>query len=264
MLVGLASVRARAAEPAAGTEIVSTRDGATMVYVPAGEFTMGLNEAEIDRVARGLGYKDSAALWAWEALPKRKGNELGFFIDKYEVTVERWQKYVKATGRSLKSTETSRHFDKPELRLLPAAEIPWDEANAYAVWAGKALPSEAQWEKAARATDGRLYPWGNEPPTAIRGHFQVRGPRPAEASALHLGWPLSAGQRHPQQQFRLEARQVALTFPEKQLLSGTRDAFLLLAPKERDYIAQGPRVWRVQPWDRCQRAPLGVSPEGAS
>ena len=179
---------APAGEPPAGTEIVSPVDGAIMVYVPAGEFTMGLNEAEIEQVAKDLGYEDSAALWAWEALPKRRVHVPGFFIDKYEVTVERWQKYVKATGRSLKSTETSRHFDKPALGLLPAAEIPWDEAKAYARWTGKALPSEAQWEKAARGTDARLYPWGNEPPTADRGHFQVRGTnRPARPLYTWVG-----------------------------------------------------------------------------
>ena len=63
---------APADEPPAGTAMVSQVDGAIMVYVPAGEFTMGLNEAEIEQIAKDLGYKDSAALWAWEALPKRR------------------------------------------------------------------------------------------------------------------------------------------------------------------------------------------------
>lgn len=163
-----------AAEPPAGTEIVSPMDGAIMVYVPAGEFTMGLNQAEVDQVAKDLGFAKSSDLWAWETFPKRQVTLPGYFIDKYEVTVEQWQKYVKATGRTLKSTETSRHFDKPELQLLPAAEMPWAEAKAYAAWAGKSLPTEAQWEKAARGTDARLYPWGNEAPTPDRGNFQAR------------------------------------------------------------------------------------------
>jgi formylglycine-generating enzyme required for sulfatase activity len=174
LLLGL-SAGAFAAEPPGGTEIVSPVDGAIMVYVPGGEFTMGLNEAEVEQVAKDLGYTDSAKLWAWEAFPKRQLNIPGYFIDKYEVTVEQWQKYIKASGHTLKSTETSRHFDKPGLQLLPAAEIPWDEAKAYAAWAGKVLPSEEQWEKAARGTDGRLYPWGNEAPTPNRGNFQVKG-----------------------------------------------------------------------------------------
>jgi len=166
---------ANAAEPQAGTQIVSPVDGAIMVYVPAGEFTMGLEEADIEKVAKDLGYDDPKKLWAWEAFPKRKLTLPGYFIDKYEVTVELWQKYIKANGRTLKSVETSRHFDKPTHAMLPAAEIPWDEAKAYAAWAGKALPTEAQWEKAARGTDGRFYPWGNEAPTDNRGHFLVRG-----------------------------------------------------------------------------------------
>jgi len=168
-------VAALAGEPAAGTEIVSPVDSAIMVYVPGGEFTMGLTPEDVKKVAADLGHDDPERLWAWEAFPQRKINLPGYFIDKYEVTVELWHKYIKASGRSLKSTETSQHFDKPEKQMLPAAEMPWEEAKAYAKWAGKALPTEAQWEKAARGTDGRLYPWGNEAPTMDRGHFQPKG-----------------------------------------------------------------------------------------
>ena len=176
-LLGFAAMTASgfAAEPPAETEIVCPADGAIMVYVPAGEFVMGLTPEQSEQVAKDLGYTNSAALWSWEAWPRRVLNLPGYFIDKYEVTVEQWQRYVTATGRALKSTEAARHFAKPGLALLPAAEIPWADAKAYAAWAGKALPTEAQWEKAARGTDGRLYPWGNEAPTAARGHFQVRG-----------------------------------------------------------------------------------------
>jgi formylglycine-generating enzyme required for sulfatase activity len=185
VVLWLATFRAvGAGEPPAGTKIVHPIDGAIMVYVPGGEFTMGLDEAEADHIARDLGYKKADDLWAWEAYPKHKVNVPGFFIDQCEVTVARWQKYIKATGAVLKSTETSRHFDKPVEQSLPAAEIPWDDAKKYADWAGKALPTEAQWEKAARGTDGRLYPWGNEPPTAARGHFGAKDKTPALYTAV--------------------------------------------------------------------------------
>lgn len=165
-------------EPALGTEIESPVDGAIMVYVPSGEFAMGLDESDANQVAKDLGYKDVGELWAWESYPKHKVYLPGYFVDKYEVTVMRWAKYIQATGYQSKFTETSRHFGKPEEQLLPAGEIKWEEAKAYAAWAGKALLSEAQWEKAARGTDGRLYPWGNEAPTLDRGHFGEKGKQP--------------------------------------------------------------------------------------
>jgi len=163
------------AEPAAGTEIVHPVDGTIMVYVPAGEFVMGLDRDEADGIAQDLGYRVADDLWAWEAYPKRTVTTEGYFIDKYEVAVERWQRFVTATGHKSGSTETSRHFNKPDELLLPAGEMKWEEAKQYAAWAGKALPSEAQWEKAARGPDGRFYPWGNEAPTPELGHFGKKG-----------------------------------------------------------------------------------------
>lgn len=164
--------------PPGGTAIVYPVDDAMMVYVPAGEFLMGLEEKEADTIAQHLGYKDGNALWAWETYPKRTVYLPGFFIDQYEVTVKRWQSFVRATGHKTRSGETTRHFDKPEEALLPAGEIAWDEARQYCQWAGKLLPMEAQWEKAARGTDGRFYPWGNDRPTVEHGHFGENGKQP--------------------------------------------------------------------------------------
>ncbi len=160
-----------------GTAIVHPKDGAVMVYVPAGEFIMGIDRPEADRIARDLGFK-TEDLWAWDSYPRRKVHVDGFFIDKYEVTVARWKKFVQATGHKSKSTETTRHFADPNAQDLPAGEITWAEAKAYAKWAGRSLPTNAQWEKAARGTDGRLYPWGNDPPTPAHGHFGAKDKRP--------------------------------------------------------------------------------------
>jgi len=167
-----------AAEPPAGTEIIHPVDGAIMVYVPAGEFVMGLDQPEAEKVAKHLGKKDAAELWAWDCYPRHKVRLPGYFIDRFEAPVERWQRFVKATGYEGSSREVTRHFDQPEKAVLPAGDIKWEEAKKYAVWSGKALPTDAQWEKAARGTDGRLYPWGNEPPTTELGHFGPKGVQP--------------------------------------------------------------------------------------
>jgi formylglycine-generating enzyme required for sulfatase activity len=166
------------APPPPGTQIVHPGDGAVMVYVPAGAFIFGIDKEEGDRIAKDLGFKDASELVAAEAYPRRRLTLPGFFIDRCEVTVARWHRYVKATGKGLASTWTSRHFGDPAKQDLPAAEIPWQAAKDYAAWAGKALPTEAQWEKAARGTDGRLYPWGNEKPTKEHGHYSLTGKRP--------------------------------------------------------------------------------------
>jgi len=114
-----------------GFAVVSDRDGMEMVYVPAGEFLYG-EDLET------------------HSLP-------GFYIDKHEVTNAQFAKFVAATGHE------ARYWKyRPEHANHPAVMISLDNANAYAAWLGKAVPTEEQWEKAARGTDGRLYPWGNE------------------------------------------------------------------------------------------------------
>lgn len=149
-----------------------------MVWVPTGPFIMGIDEAEANVIARQLGFAGADVLWAWDSYPRRKVHVEGYFIDQTETTVGRWHQFVKATGHRSKSKETSRHFDQPDKQDLPAGEITWDEAKAYAAWTGRRLPTDAEWEKAARGTDGRLYPWGNDPPTEAHGHFGDKKHRP--------------------------------------------------------------------------------------
>jgi formylglycine-generating enzyme required for sulfatase activity len=159
-----------AQEPAAGTEIVCPSDGAIMVYVPSGTFIMGMDADESDRLAKALGYKDYHVIAAEEWMPRHTVYVEGFFIDKYEVTVGQWAKYAAATNYKSKLPKGPDVTDH-SMDMFPAVNIYWAEAQQYANWAHKQLPYESQWEKAARGTDGRWFPWGNELPTPDRGVF---------------------------------------------------------------------------------------------
>ena len=112
------------------------RDGAPMVLVPAGEFLMG------------------SEVWD-HTMPVRRVYLDAFYIDTYEVTNALYQRFMQATGRQ---APASWHNSPNQ----PVVGVSWHAARAYCQWADKRLPTEAEWEKAARGTDGRTYPWGNQ------------------------------------------------------------------------------------------------------
>jgi formylglycine-generating enzyme required for sulfatase activity len=133
---------------------------ADMVLVPAGEFTMGIDEARIGKIVGQLG---GMAKYYYNATPAHKVNVGAFYIDKYEVTNEEYKKFVTATGRQIPLHWEDAGGDIPSGKEKhPVVYVSWEDAAAYCKWAGKRLPSEAEWEKAARGTDGRLFPWGDK------------------------------------------------------------------------------------------------------
>ncbi len=114
-----------------------------MVLIPAGWFLMGSPE--------GVGGSDEH--------PQHKVWVDAFWIDRYEVTNAQYEKFMKATGHSVPEFWNDDDFNKPE---HPVVGVSWDDAVAYAQWAGKRLPTEAEWEKAARGgLVGKRYPWGD-------------------------------------------------------------------------------------------------------
>jgi formylglycine-generating enzyme required for sulfatase activity len=130
-------------------------DVGEMVTISAGEFTVGSDEPG--------------------ALPKRRVNLPAFRIDKYEVTNAQYRQFVEETGRKAPwGTYPAEQAD------YPATGVSWEDANAYCRWAGKRLPAEIEWEKAARGTDGRLYPWGDVWRDGIANTSEAGadGPRP--------------------------------------------------------------------------------------
>ncbi|MBM4045912.1 MAG: hypothetical protein FJ279_12410, partial [Planctomycetes bacterium] len=137
-----------------------------MVYVPPGEFIMGSDPDEIVKELTKV-YGASAAAAARQVFgfddetPRSVVYVDGFYIDKCEVTNADYKKFVDATnGRAPAGWPDGKIPEGKENH--PVTHVTWHEAAEYAKWAGKRLPTEAEWEKAARGTDGRLYPWGAE------------------------------------------------------------------------------------------------------
>jgi formylglycine-generating enzyme required for sulfatase activity len=137
--------------------LVSQPDGAEMVLVPAGPFIYGADQNEIRALLKKLnaGWAD---IFASEH-PRQTRTLPAFYIDRFEVTNERYSRFVGATKRG-----PSRFSRYPQLNdpRQPVVGIGWQDAEAYCRWSEKRLPTEEEWEKAARSTDGRIWPWGDE------------------------------------------------------------------------------------------------------
>ena len=153
--------RERASAPLVGTlpiqTITTPKDEAVMVYVPAGEFLMGTSDADIEYYKQIFPLRRIARFD--NERPQRTVFVDAFYIDKYEVTNKQYKQFLAETGYEPKHYLDRLPYNAPN---LPAVVLEWEDAVAYTVWAGKRLPTEAEWEKAARGTDGRIWPWGNE------------------------------------------------------------------------------------------------------
>jgi len=139
-------------------EAKSNRDGAAMLYIPPGEFVMGTSVADAEALAGSIGAHET---FFKHETPQRKVQLKGFLIDKYPVTNAQYKKFIDETLYGAPSGWVGRNFSEGTADH-PVANVNWQAANTYARWAGKRLPTAQEWEKAARGTDGRVYPWGNE------------------------------------------------------------------------------------------------------
>jgi formylglycine-generating enzyme required for sulfatase activity len=128
-------------------------DEIVQVYVPEGEFIMGEDHRrKMPDSPRHVVYLDA------------------FWMDRVEVTNSMYLKCVKANG-CFAPVSDNVYFGNWIYRNHPVVYISWEQANTYCDWAGRRLPTEAEWEKAARGTDGRMYPWGNKQPNPRQANY---------------------------------------------------------------------------------------------
>lgn len=139
-------------------DIIHKKDGSHMILIPGGNFEYGMDKKDRERVLRFL---SNALLPIFDLeFPKQTQFLPPYYIDKYEITNRQYNKFIKETGHRKPRFLSSKIFNKSD---QPVVGIGWSDAEAYAKWAGKRLPSEEEWEKASRGIDGRIWPWGNQP-----------------------------------------------------------------------------------------------------
>jgi formylglycine-generating enzyme required for sulfatase activity/photosystem II stability/assembly factor-like uncharacterized protein len=152
-----------------GSTWMRPADGMTMVYVPEGSFSMGSDpEADAEICQRFNGGSCLPGWYADEA-PIHSVYLDAYWIDKTEVTNGMYAKCVSAGG--CQPHLRNDYYVNPKYANYPVIDMTWTDADIYCQWAGGRLPTEAEWEKAARGTDGRIYPWGNNDPTCSLANF---------------------------------------------------------------------------------------------
>jgi cytochrome c-type biogenesis protein len=128
-----------------------------MVFIPAGHFIFGTNLTDDAAEALSLGIPKP---WYADETPEKKIFLKGFYIDQYEVTTRRYKKYVDDVGAEPPPNWKNNNYPEGQDKH-PVAWVTWYDAANFCQWAGKTLPSEKQWERAARGTGGKKYPWGD-------------------------------------------------------------------------------------------------------
>jgi len=142
---------------------VSSADGMQMIYIPSGEFFMGADESDVE-----ASDVEKPGHFIYLSI---------YWIDRTEITNGMYEKCVSAGDCQPPEKTSSKkrpvYYGEPAFQDYPVIYVSWEDANNYCHWAGRRLPSEAEWEKAARGRESWIYPWGNTPPDFHRANFNA-------------------------------------------------------------------------------------------
>lgn len=157
IFIALAVLPVNCIAPEPNSQKVSEADGMSLVYIPEGEFLMGSADTDPEAAADE---KPSHLVWLD-----------AYWIDQTEVTNSMYMRCVEAEVCSLPIIPDEDLIQEPG---RPVQGLAWTQAVDYCSWVGRRLPSEAEWEKAARGTDGQIYPWGNDLPATPVANFDFQ------------------------------------------------------------------------------------------
>lgn len=189
------------------------RDGTEMLLIPAGPFAMGSDATEIEVLARHGGDEHREHLMA--ETPKHYVIVEKYYIDAHPVTNAAFQQFVQATGHRTSAERegwggisTGKTLEKVKgatwrapqgvgsslggREAHPVVQVSWEDAKAYCSWVSKRLPTEAEWEKAARGTDGRPYPWGQRVTGGQANFCDQQCDLPGRDATVNDGYRLTA------------------------------------------------------------------------
>jgi len=176
--------------PTQFNKTITVGDGSILVNVPEGEFLMGLTADQLNAILRICPNCNPAELV--DTSPQRKIYLDSYWISQNEITNQQFARFVAATGYQTTAENKGggyvyspiidekppyingadwQHPFGPTSNIIgreqnPVVQVSWDDASAYCIWAGMRLPTEAEWEKAARGEQGQLFTWGNSPPNS--------------------------------------------------------------------------------------------------
>ena len=138
-------------------EFINDIDSSIMILIPAGQFDFGLTSQQMQQ----LYIKYKRGFISPFFINGRNAHTPTYYIDKYEVTNKQFLLFLNRTGYQTVSTIFSKSYALKN-PLLPVTKIGWEDAKAFAEWSEKRLPTEEEWEKAAKGIHSRLWPWGDK------------------------------------------------------------------------------------------------------
>jgi len=153
-------------------EFLASRDPVEMILIPSGNFLMGSGKAE--------GRSDEK--------PQKTIYLEAYSIDAFEVTNKRYLEFIHKTGRKDPPNPYSekRLSEEAGVDSIPVVQVTWYDAVDYCRWAGKRLPTEAEWEKAARGVKGGAFPWGDQSPGTTKVNYERNW------DGIHTLWPVGS------------------------------------------------------------------------